>query len=130
MPTIKTVNKGDLLAETIIGNHKVLTDLPESWGGKDRGPSSTDLLVASLSSCIMGIVANYCKQAELDATGIEIEISFDYATDPMKLVNIHPHISLPNEELKKRKNAILNAVKVCPVHTTICETDNITVTVG
>lgn len=119
MAKITTVYKGDMLFESKIGNHSVTIDVPEGMGGSDRGPMPPQLFVASLGSCIGAFVAQYCENNGIDDEGMAVEITFDKADDPTRLVNLRATVKLPKGDCSKRVKAIERVAQHCPVHSTI-----------
>ena len=125
MGKVSTYYKGDMLFESQIGNHKVLVDVPDVMNGSDRAPTPPDYFVASLGSCVAAFVANYCQQVGLDPSGLRVDVTFDKAEDPTRLINLKVSIYVPNAEFKKREKAFMRVAGHCPVHETITTTDHI-----
>ena len=125
MSKITTYYKGDMLFESKLGNHDILIDVPSNMGGRDRGPTPPELFVASLGSCVGAFVANYCNQTNVDAQGMTVDITFDKAGPPTRLVNLKVKINLPNGECKNREKALLRVAEHCPVHETIATMEEI-----
>ena len=95
MATITTYYKGNMLFESQIGKHTVTIDVPPAMGGSDRGPIPPDLFVASLGSCIGAFVAQYCENNGIDDTGMTVDLTFETASDPTRLVNLKATVNLP-----------------------------------
>jgi len=125
MAKITTFYKGDMLFESKIGNHSVIVDVPDVMGGSDRGPQPPQLFVASLGSCIGAFVAQYCEKNGIDDEGMTVEISFEKAPDPTRLVNLKAQVLLPNADCSKRIKAIKRVAEHCPVHATINTMENL-----
>lgn len=119
MATITTSYKGRMLFESKIGNHAVTIDVPDAMGGSDRGPTPPQIFVASLGSCIGAFVAQYCENAGIDDTDMTVDMDFEKASDPTRLVNLKATVKLPNGDVGAREKAVLNVAKHCPVHATI-----------
>ncbi len=119
MATLTTYYKGDMLFESKIGKHSVLIDVPAGMGGSDRGPIPPELFVASLGSCIGAFVAQYCEKNGIDDTGMRVDVTFDKADDPTRLVNLKATVMLPSGDCKARIKAIERVAEHCPVHATI-----------
>lgn len=119
MAKITTLYKGDMLFESKIGKHSVTIDVPEGMGGSDRGPMPPQLFVASLGSCIGAFVAQYCENNGIDDTDMSVELTFDKAADPTRLVNLKATVKLPHGDCQKRVKAIERVAQHCPVHSTI-----------
>lgn len=119
MATITTYYKGDMLFESKLGKHSILVDVPATMGGSDRGPTPPELFVASLGSCIGAFVANYCHKSGVEAKDLTVDVSFDKADDPTRLVNLKVKVKLPSGKCKGREKALLRVAEHCPVHETI-----------
>jgi uncharacterized OsmC-like protein len=119
MAKIVTNYKGEMLFESVIGNHTITIDVPTSMGGDDRGPMPPQLFVASLGSCIGAFVAQYCENNGIDDEGMAVEIEFEKAADPTRLVDLKATVKLPNGDCEKRVKAIERVAEHCPVHSTI-----------
>lgn len=119
MATITTHYKGDMLFETTAGNHTVTIDVPDTMGGSDRGIQPPQLFIASLGSCIGAFVAQYAERAGMDTSGMTVDLHFDKAPDPTRLVNLKATVKLPNADCSQRINAMQKVAEHCPVHATI-----------
>jgi uncharacterized OsmC-like protein len=119
MGTITTVYKGDDGFEALIGDHHVVVDASDAMGGKGRGPTSSELFLASLSSCVTVFVADYCRRTDLDASGLTVDVSYVRTEDPVSMTDIEVTINLPNAEVGDRLEAIRRVAEHCPVHETV-----------
>lgn len=119
MAKITTFYKGDMLFESQIRDHSIIIDVPDSMGGSDRGPMPPELFVASLGSCIGAFVAQYCENNGIDDTDMQVEMTFDKADDPTRLVDLKATVLLPKGDCKARVKAIERVAHFCPVHSTI-----------
>jgi uncharacterized OsmC-like protein len=110
-----------MLFESEAGEHTILTDVPMNMGGADRAPKAPELFVASLGACIGSFVVDYCQRAGVDTRDMAVEMSFDGAQNPVRLVNLRAKIVLPHggEEAVKRREAILKVAEHCTLHETI-----------
>ena len=129
MTTITTSYKGDMLFETIIGNHRLLTDVPASMGGQDRAPTPPELFVASLGTCVGALVAQYCGRSGVDASDMTVDVAFSKADQPTRLTDIQIAINMPNATCQDREAAIRRVAEHCPVHETIVTLEAIRFTV-
>lgn len=119
MATITTSYKGKMLFESQIGRHKLTIDVPPSMGGRERGPLPPELFVASLGSCIGAFVAQYCENHGIDTEGMTVDMTYEKADDPTRLVNLKATVNLPRGDCAKRIEAIRRVAEHCPVHETI-----------
>ena len=129
MATITTHYKGNMLFESQIGKHSITIDVPPGMGGSDRGPIPPDLFVASLGSCIGAFVAQYCENNGIDDTGMTVDLTFEKASDPTRLVNLKATVNLPEGDCAKRVKAIERVAEHCPVHATIKTMENLEITI-
>ncbi|HRE27501.1 MAG TPA: OsmC family protein [Anaerolineales bacterium] len=119
MATISTTYLGDMLFETQVGRHTIKIDVPAAMGGTDRAPTPPEFFVASLGSCIAAFVAQYCERSAIDAQDLRVDISYDKANDPTRLVNLKATVHIPNGDCGDRVGAIERVAAHCPVHATI-----------
>ncbi len=129
MATITTYYKGNMAFESQIGKHTLTIDVPASMGGSDRGPIPPDLFVASLGSCIGAFVAQYCENNGIDDTGMTVDLTFEKASDPTRLVNLKATVNLPQGECGQRVKAIERVAEHCPVHATIKTMEGLEITI-
>ncbi len=119
MSTITTAYRGEMAFESIIGRHRLLIDVPPAMGGRDRGPTPPELFAASLGSCVAAFVAQYCERTRLNVTDLAVDVTYDKADDPTRLVNLRVTIKLPHAECGAREAAIRRVAEHCPVHESI-----------
>ncbi len=120
MSVITTFYKGNMLFETKIGNHAIQIDVPAGMGGTDRGPTPPEVFIASLGSCVGAFVAQYCERNSLDAHDMSVDVLFEKADNPTRLVNLKIKVNIPSAECSdQRLEAIRRVAEHCPVHKTI-----------
>lgn len=130
MATITTYHKGDMLFETVLGEHRLQIDVPASMGGGDRGPTPPEVFVASLGSCVAALVADYCIRVNLDPEGLKVDVAYEKASTPSRLADVQIFIDLPNADISGRENAIKRVADHCPVHQTICTLEGVDIEVS
>ena len=130
MATITTHHKGDMLFETELGKHTLQVDVPASMGGSDRGPTPPEVFVASLGACVAALVANYCNKAKLNTEGLTVDVSYEKASDPTRLIGLKVKVDVPNADISGRENAIKRVADRCPVHQTICSLEGVDIEVS
>jgi putative redox protein len=127
MSVMTTFYKGNMLFETKMGNHMLQIDVPASMGGSDRGPTPPEIFIASLGSCVGAFVAQYCERNGLDAQNMTVDVVFDKADNPTRLINLKVKVNLPNAECQgQRSEAVKRVAAHCPVHETIATVEDIT----
>ncbi len=109
---------GDLMCEithTPSGN-KFLTDAPIDNNGQARYISPTDLLAASIGSCIVTIMGIKANANSIDIKGMKISIFKEMINDPFRRVSkLTLEINFPNKLNEKDFEILSNVVKTCPV---------------
>ncbi len=118
MITIKTKYLGDLRTESVHlrSNSQIITDAPVDNNGKGEAFSPTDLLAASLATCmitIMGIVAN---KNSLNIDNLECEVTKIMATNPRRVSEILINFKFADNDFDDNQRQILmDAAFTCPV---------------
>jgi uncharacterized OsmC-like protein len=127
MGMITTTYLGDAWFRTQLGDHALMIDVPASMGGQNRGPTPPELFVASLGSCVAAFVAHYCERAGLDDQDLAVDVEFDKADEPTRLVNLRVIVRLPNASCGDREEALRRVAEHCPVHATIAMLGSISI---
>jgi putative redox protein len=127
MATITTTAVGDKSFESIVGHHRIVTDVPAAMGGQDRGLEPAQLFIVSLGSCVATLVQEYCDHHDVDARDLRVDVDFERAVQPSRLRRIRVRIAVPHADLtSERLRTILQRVaEHCPVHETISTMDAI-----
>ncbi len=86
-----------------MGNHKLVIDVPTGDGRKRSRTDSLEVFVASLGSCVAALVAQYCERNDVNTADLSVDVAFDKADDPSRLVNLKVTINLPHGECKQRR---------------------------
>jgi uncharacterized OsmC-like protein len=86
-----------------------------------NGISPPAALLASLGSCIGAYIRKYCEGAGLAPVYFKISVEADFSKEPplsFKAINVL--IDLKDAKLdERRKRALLEFIKNCPVHNTL-----------
>lgn len=118
MATIETVYEGGLRtrAKHLASGIEIITDAPVDNQGKGEAFSPTDLLSASLGSCmltIMGIAAN-THGINMDQT--RIRITKIMAANPRRVAEVQIEFDMPAKDYSDKEKSILeHAARTCPV---------------
>jgi putative redox protein len=123
--TVRHVS-GDAYAITARG-HSVLVDQPEADGGRDAAPTPTELLVASLASCVAFYSGRYLTRHGLDRAGLAITAEFTMAADrPARVDGVRLQISAPGLP-ERRRDALLAVASHCTVHNTLRQEPSVSI---
>jgi putative redox protein len=118
---------GDAYAITVRG-HAVLVDQPEADGGQDAAASPTELLVASLASCVAFYAGRYLLRHGLDRSGLAVTAEFTMASGrPTRVGDMRLRISVPGGIPPQRRDALLAVASHCTVHNTLRQQPGISI---
>jgi putative redox protein len=109
---------GDRFAVAMRG-HVVHVDQPSEDGGEDTGPTPTELLVASLASCIAFYARRYLRRHGLDETGLSVAASAEMGSSPARIARMTVTLELPADFPAERRPALLAVASACTVHNTL-----------
>jgi len=111
-----------------VGNHYMMADEPEKFGGNDFGPSPYDLVSAGLSACTAMTIQMYVKRKGWDLQNVEVHTSYskshaadceDCESPGSKIDTFHRELKLTGNIDKKQTQRILEIADKCPVHKTL-----------
>lgn len=118
METMRTVYLGELRTEAthLKSGNKIITDAPPDNQGKGEAFSPTDLLAASLGSCMLTIMGIVAGRNNLDITGTQIRITKIMASAPRRVAEVHVEFDMPSNNYNEKERKLLEeAALTCPV---------------
>jgi uncharacterized OsmC-like protein len=118
MATIKTIYLGELRTEAkhVLSGDKILTDAPLDNQGKGEAFSPTDLMSASLGSCMFTIMGIAAREHAFNIDGTNCSITKIMASDPRRVSEIQIRFDFPPIQYSDKQKLILErAAKNCPV---------------
>ncbi|HWZ05189.1 MAG TPA: OsmC family protein [Mucilaginibacter sp.] len=123
MATIETTYLGDLRTEAthLQSGTKIITDAPVDNQGKGEAFSPTDLLAASLGSCMLTIMGIKARASDIDIDGTTISITKIMAADPRRVSEIVINFKFPKEYTEKEQLLLERAALTCPVYYSLHE---------
>ena len=88
---------------------------------KGGGMTPPDTLLASVGSCIGVYIRKYCEGSKLPVAGFSIAVDADFTKEPpFRFKDIKVSIELKGATVDdRRKKAMLEFIKNCPVHNTL-----------
>jgi putative redox protein len=121
---------GEAYAVTARG-HTLLTDQPATAGGTDTAMTPTELLIASLSSCVAFYAGRYLARHGLNRDGLHVTATFSTATDrPARVDKATLRIAIPGGIPAHREKALLAVASHCTVHNTLRQAPQVTIELG
>jgi putative redox protein len=117
-PIISGVYWGDLRTEAkhLKSGNVVTTDAPTDNNGKGEAFSPTDLVCASLGSCMMTLMGILAQRENISLQGMQWDIVKIMASNPRKVAEIHITFTHPNLlATDDQKLKLQRAALTCPV---------------
>ena len=96
--------------------NEIITDAPVDNHGKGEAFSPTDLVVASLGSCMLTIMGIAGERRGLDLSGTRTEVEKVMGTNPRRISEIHLNIYFKTNFSDTEKKILEKAAYSCPVH--------------
>jgi len=115
--------------ESLIGDHRIVTDQPASEGGTGAGPTPPELLLVSLGACAGHYAAEYLRARSLPGAGLHVYVAAEKGEHPARLTSFRIEVDVPGLE-EKHRQGVLRAVKACLIHNTLTKAPAIAVEVS
>lgn len=117
MTTISTVYTGTLRTQAthLQSGCQIITDAPTDNHGLGEAFSPTDLLAASLGSCMLTIMGIAGGVHGFDIDGTQVNITKVMGTAPRRVVEVIVELNFPHDYSDKHKRLIEAAARECPV---------------
>ncbi len=82
-------------------------------------PSSAELLMASLGSCIGSVLVVFAGRHEIDLTGMTVDLTWKLADDPHRIGGIHVSVNIPRNLADEQRQMLTNVAHSCLIHNTL-----------
>jgi len=99
--------------------HTIYCDQPEDNGGYNEGMTPPELLLGSVGACAGHYAVQYLKIRNLPATGFEIRVTGEKASNPSRVSEIGIEVTYPLELSAQDREGVLNAIHKCLIHNTL-----------
>ena len=118
MATIETTYLGGLRTEAthVQSGTKIITDAPVDNQGKGEAFSPTDLLSASLASCMLTIMGIKARDNNIDIDNTKCSITKIMATNPRRVSEIAINFKFPKQYTEEQQQLLEKAALTCPVY--------------
>jgi len=118
MATIETTYLGGLRTELthVQSGQKTITDAPVDNHGKGEAISPTDMLAASLGSCMLTVMGIAANAHHIDMDGTTCSVTKIMAAEPRRVGEIVVNFKFPKQYTDKEKKILELAALTCPVH--------------
>ncbi|HET6818103.1 MAG TPA: OsmC family protein [Mycobacteriales bacterium] len=104
-----------------VRGHRLYVDQPEGDGGDDTAPTPTELLVASLASCVAFYARRYLSRHGLSEEGLVVSAEYTLSSRPARVGHIDVQLTLPDTISADRRAALLAVASHCTVHNSLIE---------
>lgn len=118
MTTVSTIYSGNLRTEAthVQSGTVIITDAPIDNQGRGEAFSPTDLLAASLGSCMLTLIGISAKNHGFSIDGTKVSITKIMAANPRRVSAIEVILDFPQILYEANtKNIIEKAALTCPV---------------
>lgn len=115
---IESIYEGDLRVRLhhLKSGTKILTDAPIDNQGKGGAFSPTDLLAASLASCILTIAGIHFRQKNIELTEIKCDVRKIMASNPRKIAEVQLEFDFGINNFGRKELLIFQSIiETCPV---------------
>jgi len=104
------------------------TDQAKDEGGEGSAPEPYGLFLSSIGTCAGIYVISFCKQREINTSGLKLTLEFDRSDKTHLIEEIRIRIHLPPKFPEKYKAAIIRTAELCTVKRNIMTPPRFTVT--
>lgn len=97
--------------------HVLVADEPTDNGGKDSGPTPTELVLSGLASCTASTLRMYADRKGWAVERIDLEISISIEkTETGQISHIESILDLTGDLTQEQKDRLQQIAGKCPVH--------------
>lgn len=105
------------LSKLSMRGHLIVADEPIENGGKDVGPTPTELILSGLAACTASTLRMYADKKGWDVERIDLEISIRIEkTDTGQISHIESLIDITGNIAAQEKARMIEIAQKCPVH--------------
>ena len=118
MTTITSSYSGQLRTQAVhvASSNTILTDAPTDNHGRGEAFSPTDLVAASLGSCMMTVMGIWAAKKGISLEGLKVEITKIMASQPRRIQTIQLNFTWPRPNATEDQIEKLKEIAIsCPV---------------
>jgi putative redox protein len=105
--------------EVAIRGHRLRVDQPVPDGGRDTGPTPTELFVSSLAACVAFYARRFLARHGLPTNGLGLEARYELAARPNRVGTIAISLRVPRGVPEDKLPALLAVARHCTVHNSL-----------
>jgi uncharacterized OsmC-like protein len=129
-PAVHVEHRGGDRFDIEIRGHTITVDQPIDVGGDDTAPTPTELLVASLASCVAFYARRYLARHGLDTNGLAVHAAYELADRPARVAAMHVQLMVPPGVPQSRLQPLLTVASHCTVHNTLVDPPRVSITLA
>ena len=104
------------MATHVGSGNQIITDAPVDNHGKGEAFSPTDLMSASLGSCMATVMGIKAKEHGLNIDGLKMKITKLMASNPRRVAEVIVDFEMPEREFSEKEKVMLEQTAInCPV---------------
>ena len=119
----KTICKylGGLRCEAVFESSgaRILTDAPPENKGKGEYFSATDLVAASLGTCLLTMMGFVAEKEGIALQEAKVEVEKELSGPPYRIAKLKTVITMPAGLTDKQRTKLENFARTCPVHASL-----------
>jgi len=98
--------------------HVITGDETHENGGKDLGPTPTELVLSGLAACTASTLKMYANRKDWPLEGVNVDISIHTVkhTDGTQTSHIKRVIQLEGQLTQEQKDRLIQIAEKCPIH--------------
>ena len=105
--------------EIDVRGHRVIVDQPAAVGGKNEGPTPTELFIAGIASRVGFYAERFLRRHSLPVEGLEVRCRFTMDPDAARVSSVQLRVVVPAFLDETHRRALLAVVDHCTVHNSI-----------
>ena len=91
-------------------------------------PSSPELLLASLGSCIASVMVYFAERHGLDLEGLAVEMDYEIVESPHRIGAIAISVRVPESLPEQHRSTLERVAHSCLIHNTLLHSPKISLT--
>lgn len=111
-----TIGKEKYLTVISTGEHQLVSDEPESMGGRDKGPEPAKILSSALAACTSATLRAYADRKGWDLQKAIVEVEFDTNVKNIFSTSFTKKIELIGNLDDIQRKRLIEIAARCPLH--------------
>ena len=125
---VARLEDGGFTTEILAGQHSLIADEPEKFGGNNFGPSPYQLLTSALGACTAMTIQMYARRKKWQIDEVKVHLTYDrdYESDAehsedqgAKIDHYYREIELVGDLTEEQRQRCMEIADRCPVHKTL-----------